>query len=79
MIYCSMASILVHITPLCSLQRMAVKASLGVPFSAGTNFRGGTTCNLSNPDIIFLFLNRRLTPFGVRSLRRVRFRNLEAN
>ena len=41
MIYCSMASILVHITPLCSLQRMAVKASLGVPFSADTNFRGG--------------------------------------
>lgn len=36
-----MASILVHITPLCSLQRMAVKASLGVQFSADTNFRGG--------------------------------------
>ena len=56
-----------------------VKASLGVPFSADTNFRGGITCNLSNPDFNFLFLNRRLTPFGVRSLRRVRFRNLEAN
>lgn len=39
--YCPMAPILVHITPLWSLQRMAVKASLGVPFSADTNFRGG--------------------------------------
>lgn len=36
-----MAPILVHITPLWSLQRMVVKASLGVPFSADTNFRGG--------------------------------------
>lgn len=74
-----MASILVHITPLWSLQRMAVKASLCVPFSADTNFRGGTTCNLSNPDINFLFLNRRLTPFGARPLHRVRFRDLEAS
>ena len=74
-----MAPILVHITPLWSLQRMAVKASLGVPFSADTNFRGGTTCNLSNPNINFLFQDCRLTPFGVRPLRRVRFRNPEAS
>ena len=74
-----MAPILVHITPLWSLQRMAVKASLGVPFSADTNFRGGTTCNLSNPNINFLFQNRRLTPFGARPLCRVRFQNPEAN
>ena len=74
-----MAPILVHITPLWSLQRMAVKASLGVPFSADTNFRGGTTCNLSNPNINFLFQNRRLTPFGARPICRVRFRNPEAN
>ena len=74
-----MASILVHITPLCSLQRMAAKAYPCVPFSADTNFRGGTTCNLSNPNINFLFQNRRLTPFGARPLRRVRFQNSEAN
>ena len=74
-----MAPILVHITPLWSLQRMAVKASLGVPFSADTNFRGGTTCNLSNPNFNFLFQNRRLTPFGARPLCRVRFQNPEAN
>lgn len=36
-----MAPILVHITPVWSLLRMAAKASLGVPFSADTNFRGG--------------------------------------
>ena len=74
-----MAPILVHITPVWSLQRMAVKASSCVPFSADTNFRGGTTCNLSNPNFNFSFINRRLTPFGVRPLRRVRFRNPEAN
>lgn len=74
-----MAPILVHITPVWSLLRMAAKASSCVPFSADTNFRGGTTCNLSNPNINFLFQNRRLTPFGARPLRRVRFRNPEAS
>ena len=74
-----MAPILVHITPLWSLLRMAAKASSCVPFSADTNFRGGITCNLSNPNINFLFQNRRLTPFGARPLRRVRFRNPEAS
>ena len=75
-----MAPILVHITPVWSLQRMAAKASSCVPFSADTNFRGGgTACNLSNPNFNFSFINRRLTPFGVRPLRRVRFRDLEAS
>ncbi len=36
-----MAPILVHITPVWSLLRMAAKASSCVPFSADTNFRGG--------------------------------------
>jgi hypothetical protein len=74
-----MAPILVHITPVWSLLRMAAKASSCVPFSADTNFRGGTTCNLSNQNINFLFQNRRLTPFGARPLCRVRFQNPEAN
>ena len=74
-----MAPILVHITPVWSLLRMAAKASSCVPFSEEANLGGGTTCNLSNPNFNFSFINRRLTPFGVRPLRRVRFRNPEAN
>lgn len=74
-----MAPILVHITPVWSLLRMAAKASSCVPFSEEANLGGGILCNLSNPNFNFLFQNSRLTPFGIRPLRRVRFRNPEAS